>query len=1114
MWLADTSVKRPVFATMVIMALVVVGIVSYPSIGVDLLPKVDFPIVTITTTLKGASPEVMDVDVTDMIEGSVNTINGVKSINSTSAESVSRVTIEFVLERNIDLAVQDVREKVSLIRSKLPNDIDEPRIAKVDPDASPILYLNLSGNKTVRELSTYADEILKEQFQRINGVGDVGFNGLRMRQVRIWLDASKMQAYQVAPSDVVRALQRENIELPGGRIETQTKEYTVRIKGEFAKIPDFNDLIISYYKGAPVRIKQIGKAEDGMEEKRTVARYNGVTAVGMSIQKQSGTNTVEVANRVKAEITKINTTLPPGMKINIAMDQSLFILRSINEVQFHLLIGSIFAILAVFIFLKNMRTTLISAVALPVSVISTFALINAFGFTFNNMTMLALSLSVGLLIDDAIIVIENIYRHVEEGMAPREAATFATSEIGLAVMATTFAIVGIFLPVAFMKGIIGRFFLQFALTVVFAVLVSLLVSFTLTPMMASIFLKSKKTASKNPLIPAAKGNFIVRLAFWNQAGDFLEKYYKKLESLYRVVLEFSLKYRKLVLIGALVVFFLSILLVKYGLKQEFVPPEDQGNFLIRLEAPIDYSVDSVEAYFKKPGDLVREIKEINSLYYFQGYGGYANRAVMIVGLTKKAKRNKSQEDIKKEVRIKLREIPGLKVSAEDLSVVGGGTRQVPIQYSIRGLDLSASQNYAKQISAEFSKLPGVVDVDTSQEIGKPEYQVYIDRDRAADLGVDVATVAEAINLLVSGELNIARYKDEARGKRYDVRVRLNPQDRESSSGLQRIYVRARDGKLVELSNIVKIQEGSGPSVINRVDRQRAVTIFASLEGKPLGDAMKELNDIAGRILPPDYTPKYQGMADTMKESFGYLMFALFLGIVMAYMILAAQFESFLHPVIVLLSMPLSFVGAFGALFITGKTMNIYSMIGLILLMGLVKKNAILLVDYTNVSRERGMSRRDAILHAGPVRMRPILMTTFAMIFGMLPVAIGVGEGSETRAPMGIAVIGGLITSLFLTLVVVPAAYDVFDDWKEYFKRKTFKEILGDLVLMLKNICKEIIQILKTCMEYFKRSTSKKMLTDLVSLMKNIYGIITKTIKVLWKHLRKKNNTVVSVKRGS
>jgi HAE1 family hydrophobic/amphiphilic exporter-1 len=1040
MWLADTSVKRPVFATMVIMALVVLGIVSYPSIGVDLFPKIDFPIVTITTVLKGASPDVMDVDVTDRIEGAVNTINGVKSITSTSYESMSRTTIEFVLERNIDQAVQDVREKVSGIRNKLPADIDEPRIAKVDPDASPILFLNLSGNRSVRDLSTYADEVLKEQLQRINGVGDVIFYGLRLRQVRIWLDAAKMQAYQVSPGDIVLALKRENIELPGGRIETQTKEYTVRIKGEFAKITDFNDLIISYYKGAPVRVKDIGRAEDGMEEKRSLSRFDRVPAVGMAIQKQSGTNTVEVANRVKKELEKINKTLPPGMKVNIANDQSLFIVRSINEVQFHLIIGSIFAILAVFIFLKNVRTTLISAVALPVSVISTFALINAFNFTFNNMTMLALSLSVGLLIDDAIIVIENIYRHIEEGMEPREAATFATSEIGLAVMATTFAIVGIFLPVAFMKGIIGRFFLQFALTIIFAILVSLLVSFTLTPMMASLFLKSHKKSIANQLVTGMSGggNGNRKKPVWTRISDYLEHYYKKLESFYRVVLEYTLGYRKTVLVAALIIFILSLGLTSF-IGKEFVPPEDQGIFLIRMEAPIDYSVDQIEKYLGKTEAMMQEIPEIKSVFYIQGYGGYANRALMMLNLKPKAQRKKSQEDIKKIARIKLRQIPGLKVSAEDISVVGGGQRQVPIQYSIRGQDMAALQKYARQISSEFSKLPGIVDVDSSLEVGKPEFKVYIDRDRAANLGVDVASVAEAINLLISGELDIARYKDETRGKRYDIRVRLNPQDRESAQGLQRIYVRARDGKLVELSNVVKIEEGSGASVINRVDRQRAITIFASLEGKPLGQAKDELDSIAAKILPADFLPKYQGMADTMEESFGYLLFALLLGVIMAYMILAAQFESFVHPITVLLSLPLSFVGAFGALFITGKTLNVYSFIGLILLMGLVKKNAILLVDYTNVLRGRGVPRREAILQAGPVRMRPILMTTFAMVFGMLPIALGVGEGAETRAPMGISVIGGLLTSLVLTLIVVPSAYDIFDDWQDKFKNRKRKK---------------------------------------------------------------------------
>ncbi|HNQ66480.1 MAG TPA: efflux RND transporter permease subunit, partial [Smithella sp.] len=1028
MWLADTSVKRPVFATMVIMALVVLGIVSYPSIGVDLFPKVDFPIVTITTTLKGASPDVMDVDVADRIEGAVNTINGVKTITSTSTESVSRTIVEFVLERDIDQAVQDVREKVSTIRSKLPDDIEEPRIAKVDPDSQPILYMNLTGEKSIRDLSTYVDEVLKEQLQRINEVGDVTFNGLRLRQVRIWLDAAKMRAYEVSPSDVVVALKRENVELPGGRIETQTKEYTVRIKGEFPSIPDFNDLIVSYYKGAPVKIKDIGRAEDGTEEKRSLARFNGIPAVGIGIQKQSGTNTVAVAARVKKEVERINQTLPPGMKINIAMDQSVFIVRSIDEVQKHLILGSLFAVLAVFLFLKNIRTTLISAVALPVSVISTFALINAFGFTFNNMTMLALSLSVGLLIDDAIIVIENIYRHVEEGMGPVEAAKFATSEIGLAVMATTLAIVAIFLPVAFMKGLIGRFFLQFALTIVFAVLVSLLVSFTLTPMMASIFLKPHNA-------PPPKGNVITRWSFWKKAGDFLETNYKRLETFYGRVLKFSLRHRAAMLFATLMVFMFSIFIMIFGLGKEFLPPEDQGNFIIRLEAPIDYSVEQVEKYFRPAEKMVRDIPEIKSVFYVQGYQGYANRGIMIVGLIPKADREKSQEDIKKIVRMNLKQIPGLKVSAEDVSLVGGGIRQVPIQYSIRGQDLNELQKYARQITTEFAKRPGIVDVDTSLEAGKPEFKVYIDRDKAADLGVDVATIAEAINLLVGGELDIARYKDEKKGKRYDIRVRLNAEDRESSEAMQKIYVRARDGKLVELSNVVRIAEGTGPSVINRADRQRAITIFASLEGKPLGEARNELDEIAGRILPADYVPKYYGMAEVMQESFIFLLFALILGIIMAYMILASQFESFIHPATVLLSMPLSFIGAFGALFLTGKTLNIFSLIGLILLMGLVKKNAILLVDYTNVLRERGMSRRDAILQAGPVRMRPILMTTFAMIFGMLPIAFAVGEGAETRAPMGIAVIGGLLTSLILTLVVVPAAYDIFDDWQEYFKKR-------------------------------------------------------------------------------
>lgn len=1032
MWLADTSVKRPVFATMVIMALVVVGVVSYPEIGVDLFPKVDFPMVTISTRLKGASPEVIDVDITDKIEGAVNTINGVKSItSSSSSDGDSRVTVEFVLERNIDLAVQDVREKVGSIRGRLPRDIDEPRIAKTDPDAQAVMWLNLSGQKTVRELSTYVEEVLKEQFQRINGVGDIQLGGLQLRQVRVWLDAGKLRAYGITGSDVVNALKRQNVELPSGRIESKTKEYAVMVKGEFASIPDFNDLVIAYDKGVPVRLSDVGKVEDGMEEQRSIVRFNGIPAVGIGIQKQSGTNTVAVVNAVKAEIAKINKTLPPGMSLNIAVDQSTFIKRSIAEVQKHLILGSFFAILAVFIFLRNIRTTLISAVALPISIIATFALIRAFDFTFNNMTMLALTLSVGLLIDDAIIVIENIYRHVEEGMAPREAATFATSEIGLAVMATTFAIVAIFLPVAFMKGMIGRFFLQFALTVVFSILVSLLVSLTLTPMLASIFLKRVVLKRENPVGAGAS----VAISPWRRPAEWFEKGYKKLEGGYRHILAFSLNHRVTILVGALILFVGSLYLTTF-IGKEFTPEEDQGQFMVRLEAPIDYSLEKADELFRPAEKILREMPEVKAVFYNLG-GGNVNRAMMMVSLIPKSERRKTQMDLKKEVRQKLSRFPGLKASASDFSVAigGGGQRQVPIQYSVRGPDLMAVQAYTKQIAGEFSKKQGIVDVDTSIEMGKPELKIFIDRDKAADFGVDISTIAEAINLLISGETDVTKYKDESRGKRYDLRIRLNPKERMSAEDMNNIYVRSRDGRLIELRNLIRIQEGGGSSVINRVDRQRAITLFASLEGVPLGQAIEDLNGIAGKILPADYLPKYRGQASTMAESFGYLLFAIILGVAMAYMVLAAQFESFVHPFTVLLAMPLSFIGAFGALLLTGNTLSIFSFIGLILLMGLVKKNGILLVDYTNVLRARGLSRREAILKAGPVRLRPILMTTFAMVFGMMPVALGMGEGSETRAPMGIAVIGGLLTSLFLTLVVVPAAYDLFDDLQAKFIKK-------------------------------------------------------------------------------
>ncbi len=1023
MWLADTSIKRPVFATMLILSLVVLGIVSYPSIGVDLFPRVEFPIVNIKTVLKGANPEIMDIDVTDKIEEAINTINGVKTINSTSTEGVSIVTVEFFLERDIDIAVQDVREKIAAIRSKLPTDIEEPVIEKVDPDASPVLWLALSGEQSVRDLSTYANEVLKEQLQKVNGVGAIRLAGQRLRQVRIWLDLEKLNSYKITSQDIVRAIQRESVEIPGGRIESDTREFIIKIKGEMQTINDFNELIVGYHQGSAIRLKNIGKAEDGIEEKRTIARFNGSPAVGLGIQKQSGTNTVEVIDRVKKEMEKIKKTLPPGMRLDISFDQSHFIKRSIHEVQTHLLFGGFFAVIAVLVFLKSLKITFISALAIPTSIIATFSIMNAFGFTFNNMTMLALSLCIGILIDDAIIVIENIHRHIKNGMKPMEAASFAASEIGLAVMATTLAIVAIFLPVAFMKGIVGRFFLQFALTVVFAVMVSLLVAFTLTPMLSSRFLK--------PYDEEEEKKKRTRYKYISGISDRIDNIYNKTEDLYKKLLIFALEHKAKVILLATGIFILSLLITRF-IGKEFIPPEDQGRFIIRLQAPINYSIDEADRMFRKAEDIVKSMPEVKTVFYAQGSGLTAeiNKASMFVGLTPKKERKRTQQEIMKDIRKRFKDITGLKGTAEDVSLIGGGIRQVPIQFSIQGRDLSALEEYSKQIISEFSKLQGIVDIDTTLEAAKPEVRVFINRDKAAELGVDIATVAEAISFLISGEFDIAKYKDETKGRRYDVRARLYPENRASPNDIGRIYVKSKDGRLIELSNIVSLQEAGGSSIINRVDRQRAVILFANLEGKPLGQAKEELNAIAEKILPTGFSTSYKGMADVMEESFFYLIFALVLGVIMAYMILASQFESFIHPITILISMPLSFIGAFGALLITGNTINIFSLIGLILLMGLVKKNAILLVDYTNTLRARGMGRKEALIEAGPVRLKPILMTTFAMIFGMMPIAIGIGEGAETRAPMAIATIGGLISSLFLTLIVVPAIYDVFDSIQE------------------------------------------------------------------------------------
>jgi hydrophobic/amphiphilic exporter-1 (mainly G- bacteria), HAE1 family len=1014
MRLPEISIKRPVFITMVGLALVVFGLVAFPKLALDLFPKVDFPIVNITTKLVGASPEIMEVDVTDIVEEAVNTINGVKSITSRSLEEYSIVTVEFYLERNIEQAAQDVRDKVAAVRNKLPKDTEPPVIEKISPEDQPIVWIAVWGDRSIKDLTHYADKVLKRDIEKIPGVGSVTISGGRTRQVRIWLDRKKMDAAALTAEDVKLALGREHKEVPGGRIENTRTEFIVKTKGEFETPEAFNDMVVTYRHGRLIKLRDIGYAEDGLEDERSLTRYDGKTAVGLSVKRQSGENTVAVAERVKAAVAGI--TPPQGMKLNVTFDQSKFIRRSIEDVQVSLWLGAALAILIIFVFLRSARSTLISAVALPTSVIATFAFIQAFGFTLNMMTMLALSLSIGILIDDAIVVLENIYRRMEEGEPPVQAAREGASEIGLAVMATTFSIVAVFVPVAFMKGIVGKFFYEFGITVTVAVLISLFVSLTLTPMLTSRFLSYRKKHGKVYM--------------------FLEKGFDRMYDIYRPLLALALKNRWKVIAIALVSVVAGLVMFML-LGKEFLPAEDQGRYMVRLETPIDYSLSRADALMRSVDEELRKRPEVQSTFYVTGSDltPDVNKSRIYVNLKERKDRNIVQIDAMKEVRDSVAGVPDLKTSVELIAMVGGGMRSVPIQLMIQGRELDDLNKRTIAIKDQFAKLPGIVDADTSIETGKPEVRIRIDREQAANFGVSASAIGNTVNTMIGGE-NVGKYKDEKEGERYDITARLIASEREHPSDLDTLWVRSSTGELVRLKDVTEVQTGKGPTVIMHYNRQRAATLFAGTEKtKPMAEAMSQLDEIVKKNVTPEISTRYVGMADAMLDAFKNIAFALIIAIIMVYMILASQFESFVHPFTIMFSLPVSFIGAMGLLMVTGDRINIYSLIGVIMLMGLVTKNAILLVDYTITLRHQGMERNEALLKAGPVRLRPIVMTTAAMVFGMLPTALKIGEGSESRAPMAIAVIGGLVTSTLLTLVVVPVVYTLIDDLENFFKKK-------------------------------------------------------------------------------
>ncbi|MBI5507449.1 MAG: efflux RND transporter permease subunit [Deltaproteobacteria bacterium] len=1015
MKLADISIRRPVLASVMVGVLAVFGLWAYPRIGVDLFPDVEFPVVVITAIYPGADPATMESKVIHKLEEEVSTINGIKLLRSTSMENVGMVIIQFELERRADLAVQDVRDKVAGALQLLPPDLEPPVVQRFDVNAAPIMALAVSGKLSPREITKVADDQIKRRLQTISGVGGVEILGGQEREFHVWIDPQRLESYGLAAGDVLQALAAQNVEIPGGRLDVGSRELTVKTLGQVHSAAELSQIIITAAMGTPVRIGDVAGVEDGEEERRSHSSVNGTAAVGLVVRKQSGANTVEVAAAVRKALTAITPLLPPGVEVSIPTDNSTFISNTINDVQFDLLYGAILAVLIIFLFLYDWRATLISALALPVSVIATFAFIKAMGFTFNMMTMLALSLSIGILIDDAIVVIENIHRHLRSGKPPMKAAADATAEIGLAVMATTASILAVFVPVATMQGMVGRFFKQFGLTVAFAVSVSLFVAFTLTPMMSARLLT----------VEAHKG----RLGHWVDAR------LATVDRFYRQALSWALAHRGLTVLIATVMF-VSSLGLGAVVPKEFMVAEDRSQFLVKLELPAGTGLASTEHYAEGAAEELRAIPGVLSTFVTVGGGSQneVNRADIQVNTVGRRERTYTQLEAMGYARGLFVNRPNVTVAVEPVNAMGGGGgfRAATVQYVILGDDYDALNRVAQSLIQHLRGLGGYVDLDTTFRGGKPELAVSIDRDRAADLGVPVASIAMTLRSLIAGD---KATELTTGGDRFDVRVQLQDSFMQRPEDILGLKVRSTSGPLVHLANVIAVSPGAGPAKIERQDRQRQVTVFANLSGKALGTAITEIDDWAAQNLPADLTSKWSGMGDIMTDSFKNLFASLILAVIMVFLILAAQFESVLYPLTIMLSLPLSLVGAMGGLAATRAPLGIMAMIGVILLMGLVTKNAILLVDYTNALREKGMGTVEALLAAGPVRLRPILMTTAAMIFGMVPVALGLSEGGETRAPMAVAVIGGLLTSTLLTLLVVPVAYAISDSMVVALRRR-------------------------------------------------------------------------------
>jgi len=1023
-WLAELCVRRPVFASVLILSLTVVGAFAFGQLGVDRLPTVDFPTVTVTTRLPGAAPEQVESEVTDKVEEAVNTISGIDQLSSNSAEGISQVIVTFRLEKNADVAAQEVRDRINRILPLLPRTITQPTIEKQDPDAAPVLTMAVSADKPIRDVTEYADKVLRRRLESADGVGQVLVLGGRKRQVNIWVNADSLRAYNLTVNDVSRTLQSQNADIPGGRIDQGPQSITMRTRGRVESPEEFGQLVVRQVDGHPVKVGDVARIDDGVAEPTTLANIDGAATVLLQVRKQSGTNTVEVVRNVKERLEDVQQAMPPGYTLRIVRNQADFIEASIRSVEEHLVVGSLLAAFVVLIFLGNFRSTIIAAISIPTSIVATFALIWYMGFTLNMLTMLALTLAVGIVIDDAIVVLENIYRFIEEkGMSPMQAAVEGTREIGLAVLATTLSLVAIFAPVGFMAGMVGRFMRSFGLTMAFAVMVSLLVSFTLTPTMCARWLKVKP--------PSEDEEHHVHDSKHSAVFGPVDRFYNRM-------LQWSMAHRGIIAALAVLVLLSSVPIFRI-VNVTFTPQDDQSEFDVSLRAPEGSSLEGTEVMANRVSAAIRRIPEVTyTMVTVAGdSAGTLNTAGIYVRLKDLGERDRDQFEIMEQVRGEI--LPpvakiGVRATLQAPGIAGGGggaggQAQGDIMFVMQGPRLDELQRASDTLAERTRAMPGLVDVDTSLRTGKPEVSVRLDRPKAADLGVQVSDAAEALRLLVGGD-QVTTYNEA--GEQYEVHLRAEGQNRDSEGAIGRLTVPSLRLGSVPLENIAGFVRGEAAADIRRLNRQRQVTLSANmLPGTSQSAAQAQISEEATKLgLGSEYRMGYTGRSRELNRTASAFLQALALSLIFMYLVLAAQFESWLHPVTILLSLPLTLPFALISIVIFGQSLNIFSALGMLVLFGVVKKNSILQIDHANQLREQGLDAHHAIIQACRNRLRPILMTTLAFVAGMIPLVVTSGVGSATNHAIGYVVIGGQTLVLALTLVVTPVTYSLFEDARE------------------------------------------------------------------------------------